>query len=256
MVVLTNPSRPLVIGHRGASGHMPENTLASFERALKMGADMIELDVHPCKDGDLVVMHDETVDRTTDGSGRISEMSLDEIRSLDAAAKSQLGAREPVPTFAEVLERLPDQTPLAVEVKHGSSVYPGVEKRVIQELREHGAEGRVELMSFDLECLKNLKTADSALTTGFIFTGNMAAFADLLKAEVDALHGRWNFLTKEQIDHTRELGLSSFVWTVDSPAEIGRALELGADGVVTNFPDRVLDLIEKRGTQLDVRREP
>lgn len=242
MVNLTIPGRPIIVGHRGASGLAPENTFASFELALDSGADMIELDVHPCKDGDLIVMHDDTVDRTTDGSGRVSGKTLAEIRKLNAAARSPLGEREPVPTFADVLERLANRIPIAVEVKHGSSVYPGVEQRVVQELREHGAERKVELISFDLDCLRNLKAEDQSLKTGFIFTGNMATFADLLQDEVDALHGRWNFVTRSQVDHARDLGLPSFVWTVDSPADIREALGLGADGIVSNFPDRARGL--------------
>ncbi|MDG6910069.1 MAG: hypothetical protein JRN08_06840 [Nitrososphaerota archaeon] len=246
MVELTVPGRPMVVAHRGASGHMPENTLASFELALEMKADMIELDVHPCKDGTLVVMHDETVDRTTGASGRISEMSLEEIRGFDAAAKSSLGRREPVPTFAEVLERYSKRIPIAVEVKHGSSVYPGVEKRVAREIREHGAEDRVELISFDLDCLTNLKREDPSLKTGFIFVGNMASFADLVKGQVDALHGRWNFVTREQVAHAREVGMPTFVWTVDLPADIRGALELGADGIVSDFPDRAFDALKSK----------
>lgn len=236
----------MVVAHRGASGHMPENTFASFELAVEMKADMMELDVHPCKDGTLVVMHDETVDRTTGGSGKISEMSLEEVRELDAAAKSSLGRREPVPTLEEVLGRYSKQIPMAVEVKHGSSVYPGVEKRVVRELRAHGAEDRVELISFDLDCLKKLKREDPSLKTGFIFIGNMASFADLLKGQVDALHGRWNFVTREQVAHAREAGMPTFVWTVDTPADIRGALELGADGIVSDFPDRALDALKSK----------
>lgn len=243
MVDLTRHGRPLVVAHRGASGHMPENTLASFQTALEMGADMIELDVHPSRDGNLVVMHDETVDRTTDGTGRVSDKSLDELARLDAAARTSLGRREPVPTFAEVLERFAHRIPIAVEVKHGSSVYPGVEKRVVQELREHRAERRVELISFDLDCLINLRREDSALTTGFIFIGNMAAFAELLEGKVDALHGRWNFLTREQVDRSRELGFRSFAWTVNDDEDIRAAIAAGADGVVSNFPDRVMAVL-------------
>ena len=240
MVELTARDRTLVVAHRGASGRMPENTFASFELAVQSKADMVELDVHPCKDGELVVMHDETVDRTTDGTGKISDKRLAEIGQLNAAAKSTLGRREPVPTFAEVLERLAGRIPIAVEVKHGSSVYPGVESEVVRVIREHGAEDRVELISFDLDCLMNLKRLDGSLKTGFVFIGNMASFADILKGQVDALHGRWNFITREQVDHARKLGLPTFVWTVDSPSDIRDALALGADGVVTDFPERVI----------------
>jgi glycerophosphoryl diester phosphodiesterase len=226
-----------VVAHRGASGHMPENTFASFDKAVELEADMIELDVHPCASGELVVMHDETVDRTTDGSGRVVEMSLAELGRLDAAAKSSLGKVEPVPTLAEVLERYSGKIPLAVEVKHGSSMYPGVEGRVTKELRSHAAEDMVELISFDLDCLRKLKRESPSVKIGFIFIGNMASFGDLMKGEVDALHGRWDFVAKEHVNHARKLGLPTFVWTMNTPGDIREALKLQADGVVSNFPD-------------------
>ncbi|MDG6990275.1 MAG: glycerophosphodiester phosphodiesterase [Nitrososphaerota archaeon] len=245
MVELTVSGRPMVVAHRGASGRLPENTFASFELAAEVKADMIELDIHPSKDGTLVVMHDETVDRTTDGSGRISEMTLEEIKRLNAAAKSSHGRSEPVPTFAEVLGRFSGRMPLAVEVKHGSSMYPGVEKMVVDELRSHGAEDKVELISFDLDCLLNLKREEPSLKTGFIFIGNMASSADMVRGRVDALHGRWNFVTRQQVDYAKKLGFPTFVWTVDTSADIREALDLGADGVVSNFPERAFDVIGK-----------
>jgi glycerophosphoryl diester phosphodiesterase len=228
---------------------MPENTFASFDRAVELKADMIELDVHPCATGELVVMHDETVNRTTDGSGRVAEMTLADLKRLDAAAKSSLGKVEPIPTLAEVLERYSRKVPLAVEVKHGSSMYPGVERKVAEELRSHGAEDHVELISFDLDCLRKLKRESPSVKTGFVFIGNMASFGDLVKGEVDALHGRWDFVTKEHVNHARRLGLPTFVWTMNSPEDIREALKLQADGVVSNFPDRVFGLLHNDETR-------
>lgn len=240
MVSLTRENGPVVVAHRGASGHRPENTFASFDLAVKMGADMIELDVHPSGDGDLVVMHDDTVDRTTGGHGRICTMSTSELRRLNAASKSSWDAFEPVPTFAEVLERYPRQIPLMVEVKHGSSVYPRVESKVVEELKRHDALDLVELISFDLECLRNIRRESGSVKTGFIFIGNMAAFADAFGSQFDALHGLWNFVTKAHVDRVRGLGYPAYVWTANSEEEIGESLRTGADGVVSNYPDRVL----------------
>jgi glycerophosphoryl diester phosphodiesterase len=240
VVNLKATGRPLVVAHRGASGYAPENTFASFDLALEQGAEMIELDLHPCKDGDLVVMHDETVDRTTGGTGRISGMRLVDIKGLDAAAKTSFGKPQTVPTFSEVLERYSKRIPLMVEVKHGSSVYPGIERKVVEELEKHEAADDVELISFDLDCLLRLKQESRGLKTGFIFIGNVASFADLLKEEVDALHGMWNFVTKEQVAHARKLGLPTFVWTVNAQRDIQEVQQLGADGLVSNFPDRAL----------------
>lgn len=211
---------------------------------------MIELDVHPCREGNLVVMHDEKVDRTTNGAGRISEKSLSELGKLDAAAKSSLGSFQPIPTFAEVLERYPGRIQLMVEVKHGSSVYPGIEERVIRELRKQGAEGLVELISFDLDCLQRLKRESPSAKLGLIFVGNMASFGELVGRQVDALHGMWNFVTRAQVEHARSLGFPTYLWTANSAADISDCLDAEPDGVVSNFPGRVVEAIRGRKAAL------
>lgn len=249
MVELSRRGVPNVVAHRGASGYMPENTFASFDKAVAMGADMIELDVHPTRDGHLVVMHDETVDRTTGGHGRISSMSLDEVRTLDAAAKSPGGLHERVPTLAEVLERYADRATLTIEVKHGSSVYPGIESRVTEELRAHGATDKVELISFDFECLRNIRRASPHVHTGFIFVGNMASSAEFVGRDADALHGRWDFVAPSQIERAKSLGYPCYLWTVNTDEEIERALRLSPDGIVSNFPDRALEGVRRAGTE-------
>jgi glycerophosphoryl diester phosphodiesterase len=244
MVNLAKKDGPLVIGHRGASGYMPENTMASFDLAVKMGADMIELDIHPTKDGHLVVLHDETVDRTTDGSGRISSISLEQSQKLNAAAKFGNDMVERIPTLAEALEKYSRLMPIMVEVKHGSSIYPGIERKVVKELELFDAVSRVELISFDLECLRNIRRESTQVKIGFIFEGNMATFANLVGKSVDALHGMWTYVTRAHVDYARRMGYSTHVWTVDSEEEINEARKLGADGIVSNYPDRVLRAIE------------
>ncbi|MDG6902055.1 MAG: glycerophosphodiester phosphodiesterase [Nitrososphaerota archaeon] len=241
MVELTKDDGLIVVAHRGASGYMPENTFASFDRAVELGADMMELDVHPSKDGHLVVIHDDTVDRTTDGHGSVSSLTLDEIRALNAAAKFPGNMQQRVPTLAEVLDRYAARIPIAVEVKHGSSVYPGIERKVVDELERQSATDRVELISFDLDCLRKLRTESKRVKTGFIFVGNMASSAELVRGDVDALHGRWDFLAPSQIERARGLGFPTYAWTVNTVEEIRNAMRLGPDGIVSNFPDRALE---------------
>ena len=231
----------MVVAHRGASGTMPENTFASFDRAVEMGADMIELDVHPTRDGHLVVMHDDTVDRTTEGHGRISSMTLEEINGLNAAARFPGRRREPVPSFSDVLRKYSEKVAMMVEVKHGSSVYPGIERQVVKELVTHDALHRVELISFDLDCLRNLRREAPGVKTGFIFIGNMATSADMLGREVDALHGMWNFVTGRQIEYAKGRGYPCYVWTMNTMEDIREAMGMAPDGLVSNFPDRVIE---------------
>ena len=246
MVDLTRKGRPVVVAHRGASGHMPENTFASFDLAAGMGVDMVELDVHPTKDGRLAVIHDETLDRTTNGTGRVNEMDSRDVAKLNAAAKSGKPMTERVPFLDDVLEKYPGRVDLMIEVKHGSSIYPGIERSVMEHLERFKATDRVELISFDMEALKNLRKISKDIKLGFIFIGNMASFADALSIrDVDALHGMWNFVSRGQVDHAREKGFATHVWTANSEQDIREALNMRPDGVVSNFPDRVLAAIRR-----------
>ena len=130
----------LNIAHRGASALAPENTIAAFERAVELGADVIELDLHMSQDGELVVIHDDTLDRTTDGSGPVHHRSLGELMRLDAGRWFGEGfAGQRIPRLDEVLDRFAGKVPLALEIKAGSTFFPGIEEKVVSALRERRA---------------------------------------------------------------------------------------------------------------------
>ncbi|MEM0288073.1 MAG: glycerophosphodiester phosphodiesterase family protein [Nitrososphaerota archaeon] len=246
MPVLRQKNRPLVVAHRGASGYAPENTMSSFDLAIKMKSDMIELDVHPTLDGKLVVIHDDTVDRTTNGHGSVSKMSWNDLKNLNAAARFPDAEQESIPLFSDVLSRYADQIPLMVEVKHGSSIYPGVEKLVVKEIIEQNAADKVELISFDMQALLNLRKISNSFDLGYIFIGNMAWYADICKGVVKALHGAWEFLSRSQVRHAEHEGFATFAWTVNSETEIRRCISLGVNGIVGNYPDRIRSMLEQK----------
>jgi glycerophosphoryl diester phosphodiesterase len=239
MVTLRRSDRPLVVAHRGASGYAPENTYAAFNLAVKMGADMIEMDIHPTSDGKLVVIHDDKVDRTTDGHGKVSEIPYRQIKELNAAAKFPDRDPEPVPLFSDVLSKYSGTIDIMVEVKHGSSIYPGVEKEVVKQVSDQGATDRVEIISFDAEALKRIREESSQIKLGIVFVGNMISFADMYQGRVEALHGSWDFVSKGQINYAKQKNFYTFLWTPNTEDEISTCLSYEPDGIVSNFPDKV-----------------
>jgi glycerophosphoryl diester phosphodiesterase len=160
--------KPFIIGHRGASSLAPENTLASFRKAHDLGAEMIELDVHRTKDGHLVIMHDDTVDRTTGSHGAVKDLTLEEIRQLDAGSWfSPEFKGEKVPTFDEVLEWAKGKVKIDIEIKN-SVQYPGIEKDIIDRLKAMNMDRDVIITSFDPSCVKNVKSIDAEIKTGVL----------------------------------------------------------------------------------------
>src|ERR687886_2515618 len=155
--------RVWVVGHRGAMGHCPENTLASFERALELGADWIELDVHLSRDGALVVIHDESLDRTTDGHGLVKDHTLAELKRLDAGAWFGAAfAGQGIPTLDEVLVWAGERdTIVDIEIKNAPIYYAGIEEAVIRTLDRYGMTERAIVISFDHRSVARVKTTDS-----------------------------------------------------------------------------------------------
>ncbi|WP_375221992.1 glycerophosphodiester phosphodiesterase, partial [Symbiobacterium thermophilum] len=160
---------PQVIGHRGAAGTHPENTMVSFRRAFELGVDGIEFDVHRTADGHLVVIHDPAVDRTTDGSGLVMAMTLEQIRALDAGSwKDPRFAGERVPTLQELVRATPPGVRLYLELKAGSVHYPGIEQELVDLLKAEGVLDRTQVSSFDHRALVKLKEICPELPLGML----------------------------------------------------------------------------------------
>jgi glycerophosphoryl diester phosphodiesterase len=148
----------LRVGHRGAKGHAPENTFASFDLAVQMGVHAVETDVHLSKDGEIVIIHDHTVDRTTNGHGFVKDLTVEELRRLDAGAWFDARfAGERIPTLAELLAWAHDRVSLAIEIKNGPIYYPGIAGKVIRLLREHDMIDQAILISFDHFVMREAK---------------------------------------------------------------------------------------------------
>lgn len=223
-----------VIGHRGAAGHAPENTLMSFHKAVELGADMVELDVHLCATGEPVVIHDDTVDRTTDGSGRVRDLSLDDLRRLDA------GGGERVPTLVEVLEEMSGRVALNVELKGLGCVDPVHE--VISDAVGDGLVSHDGLLvsSFHLGMLEWMRALSDDVRLGVLVgdaPGKVLEFAQRVGAHsVNPYHKR---MSLEFVSSAHGLGLKVYPWTVNEPDDIAKAKAMGVDGIISDYPERV-----------------
>ncbi|HEY3367260.1 MAG TPA: glycerophosphodiester phosphodiesterase [Symbiobacteriaceae bacterium] len=232
---------PLRIGHRGASGTHPENTLAAFRRAVELGVQGIEFDVHRTADGELVVMHDPMVDRTTAGTGLIMTMTLAQIKSLEAGAwKGPEFAGEPVPTLREVIRATPADLLLFCELKAGSIHYPGIEQDLLALIEAEGARSRFQISSFDHKALKQIHELSPTMPLGMLYEENLLDPISMARAiGATALHPAWMWVTPELVKEAHAAGLTVNTWVVDLPPFIDMMKGAGVDGIMSNYPDRL-----------------
>src|SRR5438552_492700 len=245
-------SPPLVIAHRGDSAHRPENTLASFAAALEVGAAIVECDVHMTRDGEVVVIHDATVDRTTDGHGAVKQMSLPELRRLSAGFPSRFGsayAGERVPTLGEVLGLLRERAQAMIEIKPEAvtdDAEGGIEAHVVEEVRKARMEKEVALISFDRRALMRCRTLAPEILRGHLFDrgkpGDMLAGAREVASELVMPEKR--LLSDELRDRAREAGVKVATWVVDDIEELRRLMRFELYGVGSNRPGEMLEALQ------------
>lgn len=237
--------RPWVIAHRGASLEAPENTLPAFERAIELDADLIELDVCQTSDGHIVAIHDETVDRTTDGSGAVRTMTLRQVRKLDAGR--WLGAEfvgTLIPTLAEVLELTAERVKVAIEIKAGSPRYPGIEAGIVQLLQSTSRSGDVIIISEDCQAIKRVRRLDHHLPTACFRRGSPRLWRWYRRLGLsrlwisDYLFAWPEKVTASIVEEVHRTGLKIITSlerspTID-PAEVRRLAQTGIDGIIAD----------------------
>lgn len=217
----------LIVAHRGASAYEPENTVRAVESAIKLGADMVEVDVRLSKDGYVVVIHDETVDRTTDGSGYVEKISLKKLKKLDA------GLGEKIPTLEEIVDVIRGKAKLVVEIKK-----LGMEKKVVKIFEDKKVVEDVLITSFYHETLRKIKDLNRKIKVGVIFRCyplNVCQLALNVKAE--AIFPEHKYVDFKMVEEAHRKGLSVYVWTVDDPKTAKKFVNMEVDGIVTNKPD-------------------
>lgn len=236
---------PLVIGHRGAAGEAPENTMASFALALQQGADAIELDIHLSKDSRLIVCHDSTIDQTTDRSGAIADLTVEELKRADAGSwYSAEFAGERLPLLEEVFELVPDAVLVNVEIKSDSAE---LRKELLQMLYRYNRLDTVVVSSFQHALLMELKQAEPRVRIGLLYNASNA----LTPAEawsrfgdaVYSLHPHHLLVDRAFAAEAAELGLRVFPWTVNADKRMKRLISFKVSGIITDYPKKLRNLV-------------
>lgn len=267
--------RPTILGHRGAAGVAPENTLVSFARGLEAGAHVIETDAHGTRDGIPVLMHDDRVDRTTDGTGALADLDWADVRRLDAAhrftpaegdAPLRRGQGIRVPSLAEAFEAFPDAR-FNIEIKA-----PGraLIERIVDLVRDHGREDRTLLVAGEDPIQAELRAVLAATGARPALGASVSDILEVVRAAVDqrppatdsmALQVPRSFggsplVTPELVAHCHAHGIAVHVWTINDADEMGELLDLGVDGLVTDLPGRMAQLLAARSKGTGTREAP
>lgn len=242
--------------HRGASGYAPENTLKAFELAIDMGADGVELDVQFTKDRQIVVIHDETIDRVSNGSGRVVDYTLDELRQFSFNKTHPEYGNVGIPTLEEVLNLMkPTDLMINIELKTGINFYDGIEDSVLRLVERMGMQEQVIYSSFNHYSIVKIKELCPNAHTGFLYcdgTLHMAEYAQ--RYGVEALHpAQYNLQYIDLLPECRDRGIALHVWTVNSRTDLKQMVDLGVDAVITNYPDVAYEVV--KGKKNDIKRQ-
>ena len=232
-----------VWGHRGASGYAPENTMEAFSLALKQGADGIELDVQLSRDGELVVIHDEKIDRTSDGKGFVKDYTLAELKDFNFNNHNEAYGRVTIPTLSEVYELFQGTgKAINVEIKTGIIFYSGIEEKVLALTKAYGMEEQVIYSSFNHQTMVNMKKLDPKAKCGLLYAdGHLFMDEYCNDLGMDALHpALYNLQYEGFLKKCKEKQIPLHVWTVNEEEHMRMCFMAGIDAVITNYPDRAL----------------
>lgn len=253
------PHFPIITGHRGAAGLAPENTLAGIKKAMELGVDRIEIDVHLTKDGVPVVIHDRSLKRTTNGRGFIKQKTLEELRQLSAGIKFNPTFKdEKIPTLAEVFELVNGKIAIQLEIKHSSAKYPGIESVIFGLMQQYNVTHWCFINSFDNKVLRKFKKLDpnfeqhKLLVLKFpilpahidkrLNLGNLKRYKSASEFGV-----YYKYVTPHLVKQIHLLHKKLNVWTPNDKETFKRLIALGVDGIITDRPDIAMDLKKEMG---------
>ena len=238
--------RVIVVGHRGAMGHAPENTLPSFRKGRELGADTIELDVRLSGDGQIVVIHDSKVDRTTSGTGEVASLTAKELGRLNAGSSFSPKYRKArIPTLEQILRWSRRRTQLVIEIKGDPEPQNGIEEKLVKLLRRFRMVNKVMVISFHHPSVKRIKELETELATGILFSGRLTnAVGAARENHADSVRPVWSYWSGDLVEEVHREGLQASAWTVDEPKTMKALIRMGIDSIATNYPDRLRRVIE------------
>ena len=242
---LVSHTRPLIIGHRGASAHAPENTLAAFRLAHEQGADGIELDVTRCLSGEVVVIHDDTLDRTTNGEGNVTEWSLAELHTLDA------GNGQRIPTLDEVFETVGRDLLINVEVKNPTTSHSGLEAAVVEVVRRNHMTERVLFSCFNPLVVRKLALLAPEIPRAILYSPDLPIYLrDVWLAPFvphQFRHPEHSMVTPKYVQYLGRHRLRVNTWTLNNPADITRVAACGVSAIIGDSPKMMREVLAVRG---------
>ena len=224
----------IIIGHRGAAALEPENTLLSIKRAMDIGVDAVEIDIHLSKDKELIVIHDATVDRTTNGKGPVSSYTVQEIKRLDA------GKGEAIPTLQEVIDLVDKRVMLIIELKE-----EGTERPVVDIIVRNNLFDKVCVISFWHRLVKTVKEMDGRIKTGVLLVGSPVDTCIATQTSADALVMKYTFVDREFVKIVHKTGLKVFIWNIDDRDLLKPYVDMGVDAIGTNDPRVLVEYFRK-----------
>jgi glycerophosphoryl diester phosphodiesterase len=216
----------LKVGHRGARAYEPENTLRSFNKAIELGVDAIELDVRKTKDNEIIVMHDADVKRTTNGEGLVRDLTLEEIKNLTSEKN------EKIPTLEEALDSLNRKVKVFIELKE-----TGTEEQVVFLIKKKAMKKSAVIVSFLEDALKKVKELDPEIETGLIYAKHKNPLKAALELKAQWLLAFYKFTHSANVQKAHENGLKVIVWTVNTPEDVALMVKKGVDGIASDKPD-------------------
>ncbi len=241
---------PAIIAHRGGRKWAPENTLAAFKKCLEIGVDGVELDVQRCKSGELMVIHDETLDRTTNGAGYVKDQTCAEIQKLDAGGWFSAEFKgEKVPTLREVLDLVHGRFIVNIEIKNAPIAYLGIEEEVIRVLENYPNPEKIIISCFDHAVLHAINTKTTKYKLGILMVGTpyeLGHYAELLGAK--AWHPNISELRPDAVNEAHRAGLEVNTWTLNEVKDWQRAADMGVNGIVTDDPLGLMEYLRLRST--------
>jgi glycerophosphoryl diester phosphodiesterase len=245
--------RPYVIAHRGTSGRYPENILPAFQNAIEVGADWIEFDVMTTSDGVVVLNHDSTVDRCTNGTGKVGEMLLAQIKELDAGIRmGEKFAGVRIPTLEEALDFLEGQpVRLCIEIK-GETTDESIQtaRKTVDILQRRASLQRSVISSFDGNCLLAIKNWEPLLATSLDPDKQDGSYTpwelcqQVLRCHANSMQHTHEFLTAEIVDEAHQHGFSLWTWTTNEPEDMRRVIPMGVDAIMTDYPDVLRQIVD------------
>jgi glycerophosphoryl diester phosphodiesterase len=238
---------PLIIAHRGGRKWAPENTLAAFKRSVDAHVDGVELDIHRCKTGELVVIHDETLERTTNGAGFVKDKTLKELKSLDAGSWYKPEFKdERLPLLSEVFDLVDGRCTVNVEIKDIPVAYPGIDDALIELLSHYKYPDKIIVSSFDHAILKSFHAKAPQYKIGFLdaaIPAGFGAYAHLVGAT--AWNPEYAALRPDAVNDAHAAGLKVYTWTVNKPEEWNNLKRMGVDGIITDDPVGAIEALRK-----------